>query len=724
MGIKRKIISVALCLIMMLSCINVNVIDANAGSFTLTATADNTANDGLGAIGLDWSTYTKKNVVFKGYQSKDDGKTWQSISLMDYTAVKNIKVLQIYPTTEATNQLKTWMETNGYGKGIIKVDSVYIDTFNSNPSSYLYKKNNEWNYDVIFFGTWDSNNGKDLSTASKSVTEQFIKDGGGCIFGHDTIRWDSYVSGALHTPLPNFASLASYVGIITNDYWANGKSNVSTTVRITKKGLFTAYPWSIGEIGTELTIPAAHCVGQTANGDIWLEFTNQNKIPLGDKGNFYLTTYNNCAMIQTGHSNGQATTDEQKIIANLIFYCYQLSESTSVTDNSSMDTTAPNKPSVTVKDSKYYFSATDNGNTYKHKIEAYSKSNTSTPIDTSNTTTTTVTSGIKGYRYLYDNNKDTVITSQNGTEVTSDNIPYGNEGGYLHVASVDNAGNISETTTVISKYKNRYDHWAWGFTNSEGNNGTKNAFRLQTTYGEETYGQEFTPNATYGITSPNGFYLANRFGNGQITGSWTTFNFGTKLTQPSYVMNFEYDYYPTSYTITYNLNGGTNNSNNPSTYNVLYGVTFGTPTKKGYDFVGWYDSNGNKITGINEGCNATFSDATDMYNKLKTRTTGDISVTARWERHIYSINTSYVGIGSISNGCKVKYTENTSVFIVPADGFQIATLKVDGVSVNPVSQYDFINIEKDHTVEATFSITQNKKMELIQKGYSWIDLKL
>lgn len=61
-------------------------------------------------------------------------------------------------------------------------------------------------------------------------------------------------------------------------------------------------------------------------------------------------------------------------------------------------------------------------------------SNTSTPIDTSNTTTTTVTSGIKGYRYLYDNNKDTVITSQNGTEVTSDNIPYGNEGGYLHVA--------------------------------------------------------------------------------------------------------------------------------------------------------------------------------------------------------------------------------------------------------------------------------------------------
>lgn len=286
-------------------------------------------------------------------------------------------------------------------------------------------------------------------------------------------------------------------------------------------------------------------------------------------------------------------------------------------------------------------------------------------------------------------------------------------------------GNKSYTANwTINKYKNRYDHWAWGFTNSEGNNGTKNAFKLQTTYGEETYGQEFTPDATYGLTVPNGFYLAPRFGNGQITGEWTTFNFGTKLTQPSYVMNFEYDYYPTDYTITYNLNGGTNNSSNPSTYNVLYGVTFGTPTKKGYDFVGWYDSNGNKITGINEGCNATFSDTADLYSKLKTRTTGDISVTAKWQIHDYSITTKETGSGVISNDSKITYSKNTSVFIIPAEGYTTSSLKIDGVIINPVTKYNFLNVEKDHTVEATFTITQNKKMELIQKGYSWIDLKL
>lgn len=720
MGLKRKIIAVSLYLIMMLGCINVNVIDAKASSFTLSANNDNSANDGLGAVDLDWSSYSKKNVMFKGYQSKDGGKTWQTISLMDYTSVKEIKVLQIYPIENAKGQLKTWMETNGYGKGIIKVDSVYIDDFNNNPNAYLSKTNGKWNYDVLFLGTWDSNNSKDLSAASKSLTESYINDGGGCIFGHDTIRWDTYnTAGAL----PNFTSLAKYVNITQNSYWAEGKSNASTSVKIIKKGLFTTYPWNIGEIGTVLKIPAAHSVGQSGNGDIWLEFVNQTAIPEGDKGNFYLTTYNNCAMIQTGHSNGAATEDEQKIIANLIFYNYQLSEATSVTDNSAMDTTAPNKPKVTEKDSKFYFSATDNGTTYKHKIEAYAKNDTSTPIDTSNITTSTVTTGIKGCRYLYDNNKDTVITSQNGTEVTSDAIPYSNEGGYLHVASVDNAGNISETTTIVSKYKNKYEHWAWGFKN-EGNNSNKTAFLLQTTYGEETYGEEFTPDASYALTVPNGFYLAPRFGNGQITGKWTTFNFGTKITQPSYAMNFEYDYYPTDYTITYNLDGGTNSSSNPDSYTVLYGVKFADPSKKGYDFLGWYDANGNKLTGINEGCYATFADTEDLYNRLNKRTTGDISVTAKWKKHDYSITTNKTGSGVISNSGIVTYTNNTSVFIIPAKGYTTSSLKIDGVSVTPVTKYNFLNVEADHKVEATFTISQNRKMELMQKEYSWINLKL
>lgn len=344
-------------------------------------------------------------------------------------------------------------------------------------------------------------------------------------------------------------------------------------------------------------------------------------------------------------------------------------------------------------------------------------------------------------------------------------------------------------------YKNKYEHWAWGFKN-EGNNSNKKAFLLQTTYGEETYGNEFTPNSSYGLTVPNGFYLAQIFSNNQITGKPQTFNFGTKITQPAYIMNFEYDYYPTDYTITYNLNGGTNNSAKPSTYNVLYSVTFSNPTRTGYDFAGWYDTNGNKITGINEGCNATFSDTADMYSKLKTRTTGNISVTARWtpvdytitynlnggtannktsynietetfnliaptkagytflgwtgsngttaqlnvnivkgstgnrtytaayRKNEYNITTSKTGSGAISNSYIVSDANDNSIFITPAQGYVTSSLKIDGVSVNPVNKYNFLDVNKNHKIEVTFTITQNKKMELMQKEYSWIDLKL
>ena len=59
---------------------------------------------------------------------------------------------------------------------------------------------------------------------------------------------------------------------------------------------------------------------------------------------YYLTTWNNTAMIQTGHSNGQSTEDERKVLANTLFYLKQLTKKTEVLDNSARDIADPNKP--------------------------------------------------------------------------------------------------------------------------------------------------------------------------------------------------------------------------------------------------------------------------------------------------------------------------------------------------------------------------------------------
>lgn len=187
----------------------------------------------------------------------------------------------------------------------------------------------------------------------------------------------------------------------------------------------------------------------------------------------------------------------------------------------------------------------------------------------------------------------------------------------------------------INTYTNTIEHWAWGFTKGEGNNGDKRAFKLNSTAFSKEYNASYTLNKLDAVEIPNGFYLEQKFGS-SLDDTWKSYDLGYTGNQPAKNMYIEYDYSPYTYNITYDLDGGTNNSANPSTYNVLYGVSLKTPTKNGYRFLGWYEGN-KKVTGINEGANATFSSSNDLYAKLKTRRTGDVKLTAKWQYITYYV---------------------------------------------------------------------------------------
>lgn len=189
-------------------------------------------------------------------------------------------------------------------------------------------------------------------------------------------------------------------------------------------------------------------------------------------------------------------------------------------------------------------------------------------------------------------------------------------------------------------YTNKIDHWAWGFSKNEGNNGAKNAFKLGSSNFNANFNTSYAMDTSRGTRIPNGYYIGSTFGTSDISGTWTDYSLGTRVTQKPHAMFYEYRYYPHNYKITYNLNGGTNNSANPSTYNVLYGVTLKNPTRSGYKFLGWYEGN-TKVTGINQGANASFSSSTDMYNKLAGRRTGNITLTAKWQQ-LYAIDVNAV----------------------------------------------------------------------------------
>ena len=223
----------------------------------------------------------------------------------DISEIKEIKVLHVYPSDQTKLQLTNWMSDKKSGDDRIKVIPVSIENFNNDPNSYLGDVGN-WKVDVAVFGFWDCNASKDLSAKASSVLETYMNSGGSVIFGHDTITKGC----GNHV---NFIKLQDYVKIeATNDLAWRG----SNIVRIQRTGIFTQYPYRIGNVGATLTIPTSHVYGQVAHGDVWLTF---NGISDANKA-IYLSTYGNNAFIQTGHSNGQATQDEQKIIANIIFY--------------------------------------------------------------------------------------------------------------------------------------------------------------------------------------------------------------------------------------------------------------------------------------------------------------------------------------------------------------------------------------------------------------------
>ena len=105
----------------------------------------------------------------------------------------------------------------------------------------------------------------------------------------------------------------------------------------------------------------AHTMANVAKGNVWMEFIDTEKFE-ADSGwqkevnfdtlpkipeynyKYYLTTWNNTAMIQTGHSQGKSTEDERKVLANTLFYLKQLTHKTEILDNSARDIAAPNKP--------------------------------------------------------------------------------------------------------------------------------------------------------------------------------------------------------------------------------------------------------------------------------------------------------------------------------------------------------------------------------------------
>ncbi len=94
------------------------------------------------------------------------------------------------------------------------------------------------------------------------------------------------------------------------------------------------------------------------------------------------------------------------------------------------------------------------------------------------------------------------------------------------------------------------------------------------------------------------------------------------------------------YTINYDLDGGTNNGQNPSTYYVTNYFTLKNPTKTGYTFVGWTSSSVNEPT---------------IGLEISKGTVGDLSFKAHWVANNYVITVDLDGGQMDSTSFDVTY---------------------------------------------------------------------
>ena len=102
-----------------------------------------------------------------------------------------------------------------------------------------------------------------------------------------------------------------------------------------------------------------------------------------------------------------------------------------------------------------------------------------------------------------------------------------------------------------------------------------------------------------------------------------------------------------NYTITYELYGGTNVAENPSSYNVeTETIVLQAPNKSGYAFAGWYKD----------------SEFTTKVTEITKGSTGDVTLYAKWKLVTYSI--TYELDGGINKDNPTNYNEETETIIL------------------------------------------------------------
>ncbi len=436
---------------------------------------------GNDTVAVSWNDISNQYCRY-GYRMlrSCDGGEWETRS--SWNGSEKVKVLNIYPCSAAAQHLTTWLtsklsvEQVPAGMDLFEIGTVHIDDYNQNPDAYLKDAKGEYRYDVLYFGAYDSNAHMDLTNSSYIATQAFVDSGRGVLFGHDTV---TMASDQLRV---HFSKFSDQLGIKLGYGSIFIKSNQA---KVVNSGMLTSYPWKLE--GT-LSIPTTHAyqqyTGGTNKATVWMELVNGGYYDseTGGWSNAYLFSRNQLAMIQTGHSNGKASDDERKVLANTLFYLKQLTGTTQVEDKSAYDLAAPGVCEIgeAAWEGEYLrvsVSAEDSGTEYRYAIEALPFAEDHDTLGRQSAVQAIVArSGIRGYVTCFSDSEEMCPDEVYGAvqEAAEGVLTFTEEtvgeSLYLHIRAVDGAGNYGEETVVALPKKSQMDcfHTGIALFGSEG----------------------------------------------------------------------------------------------------------------------------------------------------------------------------------------------------------------------------------------------------------------
>ena len=149
-----------------------------------------------------------------------------------------------------------------------------------------------------------------------------------------------------------------------------------------------------------------------------------------------------------------------------------------------------------------------------------------------------------------------------------------------------------------------------------------------------------------------------------------------------------------TYAISYDLDGGTVDGENPTEYTAESTFTLLNPTKEGYDFTGWTGTGLDKPT---------------MTVVIAKGSTGDRAYKATWELKQYAVTIETTENGTVeASTLTPKHGEQVVITVTPDEGCKLVSLTVNGEDVTEQvvdGKYTIESVTADVTVTAVFAMT-------------------